>query len=297
MAYRVRDDMGRDLTFARPPVRIVSLVPSDTFTVVALGAGERLVGRTRYCVEPAAEVHAIPSVGGTKDADVDAIAALEPDVVLANQEENARPILEGLATRGVPVFVSFPRRVADGLALIARLARLLGIEELLRARALVAEAYAVAATLATTPPPVASAFVPVWDDPLMTFADHTYAADLLAHAGLTNAFGDRERRYPLAADLGRRSPISADRLGDRDTRYPRVTLDEVIARAPDVVLLPDEPHAFGPADVDRFAALAIPAAVRRAIHLTSGKDLFWSGAWSIQALPRLRARVASLPVP
>src|SRR5437773_7373624 len=79
MAIRVVDDRQRELVFIRPPRRIVSLVPSDTLNAQALGG--TLVGRTRYC--DASE--AIPIVGGTKDVDVDAVARLEPDLILANQ--------------------------------------------------------------------------------------------------------------------------------------------------------------------------------------------------------------------
>lgn len=293
MAFQLRDDLGRHVAFHRHPRRVVSLVPSDTFTLFALGVGDRVVGRTRYCVEPAGAVDGIPVVGGTKDVDVEAVMALAPDVVIGNQEENARPALEALAARGVAVFVLFPRRVADGLAVIARLARLFGVEQAPEVRALVKRAYDLGVKDEAAPAGAPRAFVPIWDEPLMTFADDTFASDVLAQAGLANAFGDRERKYPLAADLGRRSPIAADRLGDRDTRYPRVTLDEVVARAPDVVLLPDEPHAFGPADVERFAALDVPAARRGAVRAVDGKDLFWYGAWTVDALPRLAAQFTS----
>jgi ABC-type Fe3+-hydroxamate transport system substrate-binding protein len=295
MATRMIDDLGRSPSLLGPPRRVVSLVPSDTFTLFALGLGERVVGRTRFCVEPAGQVEHIPEVGGTKDADVDAIVALAPDVVIANQEENTRPTLEALATRGVQVFVLFPRRVADGLAVIARLARLFGVDGRPQTRELVRRAYEMSAHAAALADDAPRAFVPIWDDPLMTFSDGTFAADLLAAAGLANAFGDRARRYPLAADLGRRSPIAADRMGDRDTRYPRLAVDELVARAPDVILLPDEPYAFGAADLARFAALDVPAARRGAVQLASGKDLFWYGAWTVDALPRLRAQVRALP--
>ncbi len=138
------------------------------------------------------------------------------------------------------------------------------------------------------------AFVPIWKDPLMTFHQDTFASDMLLQAGCANAFSDRERRYPLAADLGKRSPLSADRLGDRDKRYPRVTEVEIVERAPDMVLLPDEPYCFGPDDLAWASGLDIPAARRGAVALADGKDLFWYGAWSADALPRLRALVARL---
>ena len=125
VAVKVMDDMGRDVILTREPRRVVSLVPSDTYTLCALGAAERLVGRTSFCHQPAAAVAGVPIVGGTKDVDPDAVADLAPDLVLANQEENARGPLEALAARGVPILVSFPCRVAAGFAHMARLARLL----------------------------------------------------------------------------------------------------------------------------------------------------------------------------
>jgi ABC-type hemin transport system substrate-binding protein len=77
----------------------------------------------------------------------------------------------------------------------------------------------------------------------------------------------------------------------RDTRYPRITEDELIARAPELVLLPDEPHPFTEADADVFRKLAIPAASRGAVLRMSGKDLCWYGARTIEGLPRVRALV------
>lgn len=294
---RIRDDMGRDVILIRQPLRIVSLVPSDTYNLFALGAGERLVGRTRYCVEPAGAVAAVPEVGGTKDVDPDAVAALAPDLVLANQEENARGPLEELARRGFPMLVSFPCRFADGVAHLARLARVLGLMRAPAAARVVADGYALVrpdrqidAERARYP----RAFVPVWKDPLMTMNQDAFASDLLLQAGAANAFADRERQYPLAADLGRRSPIGADRAAGRDRRYPRITEAELVERAPELVLLPDEPYEFGDEDVAWMRGLELPAARRGAIRRVSGRDLFWYGARAIEALPRLRAIVAEL---
>ena len=83
-SIRVVDDRGHSLTLRAPPGRVVSLVPSETYSVVRLGAGSRLVGRTEYCVAPAGAVEGIEVVGGTKNADVDRIVALQPDLVFAN---------------------------------------------------------------------------------------------------------------------------------------------------------------------------------------------------------------------
>ena len=130
------------------------------------------------------------------------------------------------------------------------------------------------------------AFIPIWMDPLMTMNAETFGSDVLAHVGVENVFGDRMRLYPLAADLGKSAPQDA---GGRDVRYPRVTLEEVAARKPDVVILPDEPYAFSAED-EAVVRKALPGA--RIIRV-SGKDLFWYGAWTFDAFDRLAAQLSA----
>jgi ABC-type Fe3+-hydroxamate transport system substrate-binding protein len=281
-ALRIVDDRQRELIFLRPPRRVVSLVPSDTLNVLALGASDRLVGRTRYCDAP----ESVAMVGGTKDVDVDAVARLSPDLILANQEENSRAHLEELARLGLPLFVSFPRTVADGLAHLGRLAKILEVD----ARDLLRRGYAAAqeAEAALRRQRPLTAFVPIWMDPLMTINGQTFMHDVLRLGGGENVFADRQRMYPLAADLGQAVPRPA---GTRDTRYPRITLDEVVKRAPRIVLLPDEPHPFSESDAKVFrAALGPHAKVVRC----GGRDFSWYGAQSVEGLPRLRAVIDSL---
>lgn len=279
-ALKIIDDLGRTLIFVHPPQRIVSLVPSDTYSVIALGAVDRLVGRTTYCESP--EAAAVPTVGGTKDVDVDAVVALSPQLVIANQEENTRPALEALAAARIPVLVSLPRRVSDGVAHLARLARILGVGDREPARSLIKRGYQLAGSTQIS----RRAFVPIWMDPLMTINADTYGADVLAQVGIGNAFGDRLRLYPLAADLGKGEAIEAT---GRDVRYPRVTLAEVTARGADLIVLPDEPHAFSSED-EATIREALPSAP---VVRVSGKDLFWYGAWTIDALDRLASQLAS----
>lgn len=285
MPLRVYDDRRRELFFLRPPRRVVSLVPSDTLNVFALGAGDRLVGRTRYCVEPRGLLEAIPEVGGTKDVDVRAVRELEPDLVLVNQEENSRAHVEELARLQLLVFVAFPRRVADGLSHLARLARILGAEQ--ASRDLLLRGVRALRALEETPPRPLGVFVPIWMEPLMTVNADTFISDAVRLAGGRNVFEGRERRYPLQADLG---AAQARPAGERDTRYPRVTLDEVAAHAPEVVLLPDEPHPFTDADAQVFRE-RLPAAK---VVFCGGRDLSWYGARSVDGLPRLRALFDSL---
>jgi ABC-type Fe3+-hydroxamate transport system substrate-binding protein len=288
---RVRDDRGRVLVIDRAPARVVSLVPSDTLSLCAVGAASSLVGRTDYCELPADVVRGVPSVGGTKNPRIDDICDLSPDLVLANQEENTRGDLEKLASRGVRVLVAFPKRVAEGLAHLARLARIFGTATDAPVKELVKLGYhaqmrAEDARKRTTPVRV---FCPIWMTPLMTIHGATFISDMLDLCGAQNVFADRERRYPLAADVAGATPLSKEKTVGRDVRYPRVTLDEVRAHAPAIVILPDEPHPFSEDDARVFAALGVPVA-----H-TSGKDLCWYGARSADGgIDRVRALVDQL---
>ena len=286
MIRKVSDDRGRELTFGAAPKRVVSLVPSDTYTMAALGCLGALVGRTDYCELPA-EVARIPSVGGTKNPRVNDVLALEPDLVLANQEENTKGDLENLAKHGIRVYVAFPRRVADGLAHAAKLARLFCVDGDSEIRALFKRGYEAVreAEAALTGRPLISVFCPIWMKPLMTIHGSTFISDMLELAGGRNVFADRERRYPLAAELHGAPPVDPE---GRDVRYPRVSLAEVVTRAPELVLLPDEPHPFSEEDAAVFRALDIPAARRGAVVKCEGKDLCWYGAWSADAIPRVR---------
>jgi ABC-type Fe3+-hydroxamate transport system substrate-binding protein len=308
---RVLDVLGREVVLARAPRRIVSLVPSDTYSLARLGAGDRLVGRTSYCVEPAQTVQSVPIVGGTKDADVGAIIDISPDLVIANQEENSRRDLERIAQANIAVYVSFPKRVSEGLAHLGRLARLLDVagepavrEMLTNHYQSVREAETIRARLRPVP-----TFFPIWMDPLMTVNGETFISDALELGGGANVFADRERLYPLAADLGQRAPLPRERIRGRDIRYPRVTWEEVVRRAPELVLLPDEPYAFSAADVAVFRALDIPAATRAPnaagptvvlqnedssfIQCVDGKGFSWYGAKALEAIPQVRKLIAN----
>ena len=291
---RIFDDRGRVLDFGSPPRRVVSLVPSDTLNVAALGCSGALVGRTDYCELPADVVAALPSVGGTKNPRIDDVCALQPDLVLTNQEENTRGDLEELARRGVRVYVAFPRRVVQGLAHLARLARVFGVERDAGVRELLGSGYQAlsAADDARSRRAPVRAFCPIWMKPLMTVHGDTFISDMLDLCGAQNVFADRERRYPLAADVGNAVPLPPEKIEGRDVRYPRVTLEEVVSRRPELVLLPDEPHPFTEEDAAVFRGLDIPAAKTGAVVRTGGKDLCWPGARSVEGIGRVRELVA-----
>jgi len=259
-------DRGRP---AQAPQRIVSLVPSLTEALFALGLGARVVGVTEWCVHPAEGVAKLPKVGGTKQPDLPAILALAPDLVVANREENRRRDVERLEAAGIHVWLTYPRTVAEGAALLAELAEL-GAKPEARRRVVEPVLAAVAEAAAARPAAGVPVVCPIWRDPWMVVGADTYAHDLLVQCGGRNVFEARGGR-----------------------RYPLVTLDDVVAAAPEVVLLPDEPYAFGASDVAELRRLPIPAAQQGRIHLIDGTWVSWYGPRIARAFPALRHLLAS----
>lgn len=287
----VTDATDRRVWLERPPKRVVSLVPSETASVASLVGTAPLVGRTDFCVEPVGLVDAVPSVGGTKGFDVAAVKALKPDLVLANKEENSRPLVQSLIEAGLTVHVSFPCTVDQSLEYIETLCRLLGLTPD-SAEPLVACRAEVAAARRAVPKDPLPVFVPIWKDPWMTFDEGAYASDLLQLCEAHNVFSGRPRRYPLAADLGRKDASTDAQAHRRDTRYPRIRLEEVLERGARAVLLPDEPYAF--TDDDARALETLSSERSLVVQPVDGKDLFWYGTRLAEAVVRLRAQIAVL---
>lgn len=248
----------------------MSLVPSLSEALFALGLGDRVVGVTDWCVHPAGGVARLPKVGGTKSPDLAAIRALAPDLVIANQEENRKRDVERLEQAGLRVWLTYPRTVREGAALVAELAEL-GASAEARAQVVAPLLGAVdAAELASSEAdrdraPRPRVFCAIWRDPWMAVGAPTYADDLIRLCGGANVFAAHAER-----------------------RYPRVTLAEVEAAQPDVVLLPDEPYAFGPRDAAELGRLAMPAAALRRIHLIDGTFVSWYGPRILRAIELLR---------
>jgi ABC-type Fe3+-hydroxamate transport system substrate-binding protein len=263
MAARV-DASGVAVDLARPPRRIVSLVPSITETLCGLGLADALVGITVYCVEPREVVSTKTRIGGEKNPDLEQIRRLQPDLVIANIEENLRDHVETLRSWSIPVWVTYPRTVAEGIRLIADLGSVTGTDA--RASAMLSEIeplYERVVNTVARRPPVA-VFYPIWRGPYMTINRDTYIHDMLRVCGGRNVFADRSERYPA------------------------VTLDEVAAQRPAVILLPDEPFRFRRAHLADFAGYAdVPAVREGRIHLVDGKPFSWHGPRIADALRRL----------
>jgi ABC-type hemin transport system substrate-binding protein len=264
MTLRVVDDWARTIELADTPRRIVSLVPSISELVCVLGAAERLVGVTRYCTQPSEALRHCARVGGTKDPDCESVLRLHPDVVLVSPEENRRVDFDRLCAAGTQIFVVAPASVAAVGVTVDRLGSLLDarVAAVSLREAITAARWRALEGVARR----VSVFCPIWRDPWMSFNRGTYAHDVLQCAGGDNVCAE-------AADA-----------------YGQVDLDEIAARAPEVILLPDEPYHFAQNDAVALRCLVDTPAWRNArIHLVDGRDLFWYGARTPVALERLAA--------
>jgi ABC-type Fe3+-hydroxamate transport system substrate-binding protein len=259
----IADSLGRDVPLQAPPRRIVSLVPSLTEYLFAIGAGDRLVGVTDFCTEPAEHVPSLVHVGGTKNPDCSRIADLNPDLVLASREENRLRDVTTLESPGIPVYVTDICSVAGALEQLTTLAHVLDAPQ--QAAALLHELQTTLqqqeAYLRETQTAARRVLVFIWRDPWMAAGGATYAHDLLRVCGAEN----------VALHL--------------PGRYPRASLETFLALQPEIILLPDEPYRFTRADQAAFAPMNTPdTQALQAIILCDGKLLTWYGPRTAAAL-------------
>jgi ABC-type Fe3+-hydroxamate transport system substrate-binding protein len=220
--------------------RVVSLVPSLTEAIAETAPG-LLVGATDWCTHPAGLD--VVRVRGTKNPDIETVIALEPDLVVANFEENRPADLDLLRAAGIPVWVTVVRTLPEALSGLAEMLAACGLDEpswLASARETWAD------VLADPPAPERTAVIPIWRRPWMVLGRETFAGDVLARLGVANLYATHAERYP------------------------KVTAEKILDRRPDLLVLPDEPYAFSETDGPE----AFPG-LRAA--LVSGRHLEWYG--------------------
>ena len=286
------DNRPPRLDINNPPKRVVSLVPSMTESLFDLGAGDYLVGVTDFCLVPEDTAQRIIRIGEPKSPDIAKVIDLAPELVIANQEENRLEDVVAIEEAGLRVWVTFPRTVQEAIEILWLLVRLFHVEGVSSSRIRTLEVTVEWTIHATRSRPPVRLFCPIeggkstHGDWWMTFNRETYAHDLLSCCGGLNIFADRIRRYPLEADMGL---ADSEDPGKRDTRYPRVTPDEVIALAPEVILLPT---AVSIGDV-LYAQLtelldSTPAVLEGRVYQIDGRLITWHGT-------RLAKSMAEIP--
>jgi ABC-type Fe3+-hydroxamate transport system substrate-binding protein len=212
------DQLNRSVHIEKYPQRIVSTVPSQTELLADLDLEREVIGITKFCTSPERWLQSKKRIGGTKTLNLEAIASLHPDLILANKEENSRQDLEWLMER-FPVWVSDVRTLSDALNMIVSVGELTNrhtpAESLSHAIQKKLERITRPSTLIPT------AYL-IWCNPYMTINADTFIHHTLELSGFTNVFGARQ-----------------------DSRYPVVTVEELIAASPEIVLLSSEPFPFG----------------------------------------------------
>lgn len=258
----VTDQMGRRVCIPAHPKRIVSLVPSQTELLVALDREDALVGITRFCVHPQEIFRKKTRIGGTKQLDFDKIAALNPDLIIGNKEENEESQIRKLMDL-YPVWMSDIHDLPEAADMIVRLGAIVGKEE--RAELIVREietAFASLSSLVAGKQSKKVAYV-IWNNPIMLAGKHTFIDAMLQRCGFEN--------------------VAASSL---DGRYPVCTEEQLKRLSPDLILLSSEPFPFSEKHLDYFQRIVSAA---RPV-LVDGEFYSWYGSRLMQA-PRYFAEL------
>ena len=234
------DARGQELTFASPFARIVSLVPSQTEFLIEIGA--QVIGRTRFCIHPSERVAEIAIVGGTKDFSLEKIRALQPDLVIANLEENHETLLE--LEDQIPVWTSAVSDLPQALQMMRDLGALSGCQP--QAHQIVTAIEKSFAKL--LPQARRSCLYLIWRQPWMSVGTDSFLHDLLQRAGLDNLI--------------------------QTTRYPQLSDQQIQALQPELILLSSEPYPFAAKHIAEIQQLCPQAEVR----LVDGELFSWYGS-------------------
>jgi ABC-type Fe3+-hydroxamate transport system substrate-binding protein len=209
------DQLNRTIVLRATPARIVSIVPSQTELLYYLGLEQEVVGITKFCVHPTSWFSSKTRVGGTKAIKMDIIHQLQPDLVLANKEENVREQVEEIA-RHYPTWISDVNNLEDALAMIKQVGAITGKTE--KAGELVAGINVSFSQLTTDHSQPGTAYL-IWKNPYMTIGGDTFIHNMLTRCGFHNIFGNT-------------------------TRYPEVTVEQLQAADCRLLLLSSEPFPF-----------------------------------------------------
>jgi ABC-type Fe3+-hydroxamate transport system substrate-binding protein len=244
------DQTGRIVPVPDSPARIVSLVPSQTELLYDLGLESEVVGITKFCIHPAHWFRSKTRIGGTKQLRLELIRELQPDLILANQEENEKDQVEELA-RQFPVWVSRVKDLQTALEMIVQVGKMTGREQ--KAGRLAAEIASAFGSLLPASRPLRAAYL-IWKDPWMSVGGDTFIHAMLQKAGFENVFADR-------------------------LRYPVIRPEELQELGCEVVFLSSEPYPFREQHLNEMEAL-LPG---KRVLIADGEIFSWYGSRMLRA--------------
>jgi len=242
----VTDQAGRPVTLPAPPRRIVSLVPSVSEILFAVGAEDRLAGVTDFCDWPPA-ARAKPSVGGMLSPSLEVLVRLEPDLVVATSDGNREETVTQIERLGIPVYLVRPSRVAEALDVITRLGALTSRAEAARevVERLTARIDKVRAAVAPRGRP--RVLYVLWPEPLIVPGRGALVSELIALAG------------------------GASVTADAPVPYPRYTLEAAVASAPEIIVLARHGSRLGAIARERWERFShLPAVRAGRLHAADG---------------------------
>lgn len=214
-----KDQLGRFIHLAKPPQRIISLVPSQTELLVDIGLEEQLVGITKFCIHPDRIFRSKTRIGGTKTVNFERLAALKPDLIIANKEENEEGQIKALMDE-YPVWISDIQNLEQALDMIRQVGLICDrIKQAEQLASNIDTAFSELRKFASKAPQKTVAYA-IWNEPRMLAGKETFITEMLRCCGWNNLFADRE------------------------SRYPEVSLVELQETAPDLILLSSEPFPF-----------------------------------------------------
>lgn len=240
-------------------MRIVSLVPSVTETLFALGLDDQVVAVTRFCKLPADKVQSKLKVGGTKSPAIEKIIALNPDIVVMDCDENRKQDADFLEQKGIRVFARIPKSIDESIQLIEDLGKLFDAEA--AAETISVE---IRQRLNEIPKPETRlrTLILIWQNPYMSINHDTYCDAICRFFGFDNV------------------------VADRTERYPTLSIDEIRAEMPEIVLFPDEPFPFRQKHIGQFARefSDLPAVQNKKLISLDGTYVTWHGYGTLRCL-------------
>ena len=251
MSIPTKDQIGREVLIPKTLNRIISVVPSQTETILELTEASNVIGRTKFCIHPEALIKNIAKVGGTKNLNLDLIRSLNPQLIIANKEENDKDQILALA-ESIPVWISDIKNPRDGIEMIQALGELLNQSS--RATKLIESIEKERYLFEKESFESLNAAYLIWKDPYMSVGMDTFIHSMMKSAGLKNAF-------------------------HAQTRYPECTIDQLKGMDLDVILLSSEPFPFKEKHITELARY-IPKAK---IILVDGELFSWYGSKMILA--------------
>jgi ABC-type Fe3+-hydroxamate transport system substrate-binding protein len=240
------DQTGRTITLGKVPKRIISVVPSQSELLWDMGLQEEIVGITKFCIHPEELFRDKTRIGGTKKLDIEKITALQPDIIIANKEENERSQIEELCSL-FPVWISDIKTLSDSLGMIEALGEIFQKQT---AAGKIKDLISMGFEKMKKPLLSRNAAYFIWKDPLMTAGRDTFINDMLQRCGFENV------------------------LADPQSRYPEITEQELVQLDPEIVLLSSEPYPFNEKHIHAFKAL-LPNAT---VLVVDGELFSWYGS-------------------